>query len=210
MFGTKIIFYEDKNFQGRSYECSSDCSDIHMHITRCNSCRVDNGCYVVYDRTNFTGNQAFLRRGEYQDIQRMGSMMGMTGMTGVTMMDTIRSCRMIPMQHRGQFRMKIYERENFSGQMHEVMDDCENLQDRYLMADCQSCNVMDGHWLMFEQPNFRGRMIYVRPGEHRNFRESSNVMREETLKSSTEDLRFKLLTFWSVDDPLYLQSPGIP
>ena len=78
--------------------------------------------------------------------------------------------------------MKIYERENFTGQMHEVMDDCESLQDRYFMSDCQSCNVMDGHWLMFEQPNYKGRMIYVRPGEHRNFREMSNVMRVSSMR----------------------------
>lgn len=90
----QITFYEEKNFQGRSYECSTDCSDIHMHLNRCNSCRVDNGCFVVYDRPNFLGNQVFLRRGDYPDFQRMGSM---TGMMGIAMMDNIRSCRMIPM-----------------------------------------------------------------------------------------------------------------
>uniref|UniRef100_A0A3Q2CMG3 Beta/gamma crystallin 'Greek key' domain-containing protein n=1 Tax=Cyprinodon variegatus TaxID=28743 RepID=A0A3Q2CMG3_CYPVA len=142
-----IIFYEERNFQGRSHECGSDCADIQVHLNRCNSCRVENGCFVVYDRTNFMGNQVFLRRGEYPDFQYMGNMMGMMGM------------------HRGQFRMRIYERENFGGQMHELMDDCESLQDRFYMSDCQSCNVMDGHWLMFEQTNFRGRMMYVRPGE---------------------------------------------
>ncbi|XP_056157064.1 very large A-kinase anchor protein-like [Lampris incognitus] len=160
----QIIFYEEKNFQGRSYDCSTDCVDLTIHLSRCGSCRVENGCFVVYDRSNFIGNQNFLRRGEYADVQRMGTMMGM----GV--LDTIRSCRMIPM-HRGQFRIRIYERENFGGQVHELMDDCESLLERYRMTDCQSCNVMEGHWLMFEQPNFRGRMMYVRPGEYRSMRD---------------------------------------
>ncbi|XP_039997995.1 gamma-crystallin M3-like [Xiphias gladius] len=164
---SRIIFYEERNFQGRSYECNSDCTDIQMHLSRCNSCKVDSGCFVVYDRPNFMGNQVFLRRGEYSDFQCMGSMMGMMGMA---MMDTIRSCRMVPM-HRGQFRLRIYERENLAGQMHELMDDCESLQDRLYMSDCQSVNVMEGHWLMFEQPNYRGRMIYVKPGEYKNLRE---------------------------------------
>ncbi|XP_038570071.1 gamma-crystallin M3-like [Micropterus salmoides] len=177
----RIIFYEDRNFQGRSYECSSDCADIHVHMNRCNSCRVDNGCFMVYDRANFMGNQVFLRRGEYPDFQRMGSMMGMG------MMDNIRSCRMIPM-HRGQFRMRIYERENFGGQMHELMDDCESLQDRYSMSDCQSCNVIDGHWLMFEQPHYRGRMMYVRQGEYRNLRDmgTNNFMRISSIRRITD------------------------
>ncbi|XP_033471670.2 gamma-crystallin M3-like [Epinephelus lanceolatus] len=155
----KIIFYEDKNFQGRSYETSSDCADMASHLSRCHSCRVESGCFMVYDQPNYMGNQYFMRRGEYSDYQRM---MGFG--------DCIRSCRMIPM-HKGAYRVRLYERENFGGQMYELMDDCDNIQDRYHMSDCQSCNVMDGHWLMYEQPHYRGRMMYLRPGEYRSFRE---------------------------------------
>ncbi len=72
-------------------------------------------------------------------------------------------------QYRGSYRMRIYERENFGGQMHELMDDCDNIMDRYRMSNCMSCHVMDGHWLMYEQPHYRGRMMYMRPGEYRNF-----------------------------------------
>ncbi|XP_055735176.1 gamma-crystallin M3-like [Salvelinus fontinalis] len=155
----RATFYEERNFQGRSYECSSDCPDMSSYMSRCQSCRVQSGCFMGYERPNYMGNQFFMRRGEYSDYQ---SMMGIT--------DGIRSCRMIPM-HRGNFRMRIYERENFGGQMHEMMDDCDSIQERYRMSDCQSCNVMDGHWLMYEQPHFRGRQMYMRPGEYRNFRD---------------------------------------
>ena len=74
-------------------------------------------------------------------------------------------------QHKGSYRVRLYEMENFGGQMYELMDDCDNIQDRYHMSDCQSCNVMDGHWLMYEQPSYRGRMMYLRPGEYRSMRE---------------------------------------
>merc|ERR1711915_961492 len=121
---SRIIFYEDRNFQGRSYECMSDCPDMSSYLSRCHSCRVESGCFMVYDRTNFMGNQYFVRRGEYADYQRMG------------MSDSIRSCRMIPM-HRGQFRIRIYEKENFGGKMQELMEDSESLQERYFMSDCQ-------------------------------------------------------------------------
>ncbi|XP_026074077.1 gamma-crystallin M1 [Carassius auratus] len=158
----KIIFYEDRNFQGRSYDCMSDCSDISSYLSRVGSIRVESGCFMVYERNSFMGNQFFLRRGEYHDMQRMMSM----GM----MFDTIRSCRMIP-SYRGSYRMRIYERDNFGGQMYELMDDCDNIMERFRMSDCQSCHVMDGHWLMFEQPHYRGRMVYFRPGEYRSFRD---------------------------------------
>ncbi|KAJ3591777.1 hypothetical protein NHX12_006909 [Muraenolepis orangiensis] len=155
----KITFYEEKNFQGRSYECMSDFADMSSYLSRCQSCRVESGCFMVYDRTNYMGNQYFMKRGEYSDYM---SMMGMS--------IGIMSSRMIPM-YKGQYRMKIYEKENYGGQSYEMMDDCDNIQDRYRMSDCQSCNVMDGHWLMYEQAQYKGRMMYMRPGEYRNYRD---------------------------------------
>ncbi|XP_061540930.1 gamma-crystallin M3-like [Phyllopteryx taeniolatus] len=169
----RIIFYEDRNFQGRSYETSSDCPELTTYLSRCNSCRVESGLFMVYEKPNFKGHQVLVRRGEYPDSQRL---------MGINMSDCIRSSRMIPL-HRGQFRVRIYEKENFGGQMHELTDDCENV-DRLRMSDCQSCNVMEGHWLMFEQPNFRGRMLYLKPGEHRNLREigASNIIRLSSIR----------------------------
>ncbi|XP_048096088.1 gamma-crystallin M3-like isoform X1 [Alosa alosa] len=168
-FFLQITLYEERNFQGRSYECMSDCSDFSSYLSRCQSCRVESGCFMVYERSSYTGNQFFMRRGEYSDFMRMG------------LGDSIRSCRMIPM-HRGTFRMRIYERENFSGQMMELMDDCESIQERFRMSDCQSCNVMEGHWLMYEQPHFRGRMMYVMPGDHRSFRDMGMTMRISSMR----------------------------
>ncbi|XP_034718021.1 gamma-crystallin M3-like [Etheostoma cragini] len=152
----KIVVSEDRNFQGGSYECMSDCWDMSSHLNRCHSCRVESSCFMVYDQPDHMGNQYFMRRGEYSDYM---SMMGMR--------DCVRSRRMIPV-HRGQFRMRIYERENFGGQMHELMD---NVMDHYRMSNCVSCHVMDGHWLMFDQAQDRGGMMYMRPGGYRSFRE---------------------------------------
>ncbi|KAK5603654.1 hypothetical protein CRENBAI_002972 [Crenichthys baileyi] len=124
----KIIFYEERNFQGRHYECMSDCADMSSYMSRCHSCRVESGCFMVYDRPNYMGNQYFMRRGEYADYM---SMFGWSG--------GIKSCRMIP-SYRGSYRMRIYERENFGGQMYEMMDDCDSIMDRYRMSDCMSCH----------------------------------------------------------------------
>ncbi|XP_062864263.1 gamma-crystallin M2-like [Trichomycterus rosablanca] len=162
----KVIFYEDRNFMGRSYECTGDCSDMHSYMSRCHSCRVESGCWMVYDQANYMGNQYFLKRGDYADYHSMW---------GWGMNSWIRSCHMIPMW-RGSYKIKIYERENFMGQMMEVMDDCDSFMDRYHWSNgCMSCHVMDGHWLMYEFPHYRGRMWYFRPGEYRNFRDYSGM-----------------------------------
>ncbi|KAF3843571.1 hypothetical protein F7725_002420 [Dissostichus mawsoni] len=84
------------------------------------------------------------------------------------MRDCIKSCRMIPMR-------PVQDEDLREGELRwsESRDDggCDNIMDRYRMNECQSCNVMDGHWLMYEQPQFRGKMMYMRPGEYRNFRD---------------------------------------
>ncbi|KAM9766952.1 gamma-crystallin M3-like [Menidia menidia] len=170
----RIIFYEERNFQGRSYETGNDCPELTSYLNKCNSCRVESGLFMVYEKPNFMGHQTLVRRGEYPDSQHL---------MGISTSDCIRSCRMIPM-HRGPFRMRIFERENFGGQMHELTEDCDNMMDRFRMSDCQSCSVMDGHWLMYEQPGYRGRMIYLRPGEYRNLREMGmgNISRFSSIR----------------------------
>ncbi|KAM6945474.1 gamma-crystallin M2-like [Aplochiton taeniatus] len=154
----KITFFEDRNFQGSSYDCNGECSDLHSHFKRCNSIRVDNGCgWMVYERPNYMGYQYFLKGGEYPDYQRW---MGFN--------DCVRSCRMIP-QHQGSYKMRVYERPEFGGQMMELMDDCPNLFERFHFNDVFSCNVMEGYWLMYEQPNYRGRQYLMYPGQYRRF-----------------------------------------
>lgn len=80
----QIVFYEDRNFQGRYYECNSDCPELNTHFSHCNSVRVESGAWVLYERPNYLGYQYILTRGEYPDYQRW---MGYN--------DSIRSCRII-------------------------------------------------------------------------------------------------------------------
>ncbi|XP_015259452.1 PREDICTED: gamma-crystallin B-like [Cyprinodon variegatus] len=153
----KIIFYEDRNFQGCSHECITDCLDLQTFFIRCNSIRVVSGCFMVYERPNFTGNQFYLRRGDYSDNQR-----------AIGIGDCIRSCRSIP-QHHGNYRLRLFERFNMSGQMHELVEDCSNVQEKLSMSSFSSCSVMDGHWLLYDQPNYKGRVYYLRPGDYQRY-----------------------------------------
>ena len=55
------------------------------------------------------------------------------------------------------------------GEMMELMDDCPNLMERFRLSNFNSCDVMDGHWLLYEQPNYRGRHYYLTPGQYKSF-----------------------------------------
>lgn len=80
----QIVFFENKNFQGRNYECSADSPDLRSYFSRCNSIKVESGCWVLYDHPNYTGNQYILSPGEYPDQQQW---MGLN--------DSVKSCRSI-------------------------------------------------------------------------------------------------------------------
>ncbi|XP_069839590.1 gamma-crystallin 2-like isoform X3 [Dendropsophus ebraccatus] len=150
-----IIFYEDRNFQGKSHECSGDNADLQGFFARCNSIRVENGCWVIYERSNYMGHQYYLKRGDYPDYH---SWLGLN--------DSIRSCHAIP-NHRGSYKIRLYEREDFRGQMKEYLNDCSNIFDSFHTNDVLSCNVLDGYWIFFEEPGFKGNQYFLRPGEYR-------------------------------------------
>lgn len=67
--------------------------------------------------------------------------------------------------------MMIYERPEFGGRTMELTDDCSSLSERFHFSDICSCNVMDGNWIFYEHPNYRGRQYLVRSGEYRRFNE---------------------------------------
>ncbi|CAM5095159.1 unnamed protein product, partial [Natator depressus] len=151
-----IILFEDRNFQGRSVECSSDRPDLQSQLSRCNSVRVENGCFMLYERPNFQGQQFFLKRGDYADMQSEG------------FSTSIKSCRMIP-THRGTYRIKIYEKEDHRGKMVELTEDSPQVMDQLRAHEMLSCSVLDGHWILYELPNYRGRQYLLRPGQYRRF-----------------------------------------
>ncbi|XP_028446197.1 gamma-crystallin C-like [Perca flavescens] len=78
----KIAFFEDKNFQGQSHECSTDCPDLRSCFGCCNSIRMESGCWVLYKRPNYTSEHYILSSGEYPDQQHHH-------------LDSIKSCRSI-------------------------------------------------------------------------------------------------------------------
>ncbi|XP_058907451.1 gamma-crystallin D [Kogia breviceps] len=152
----KITFYEDRGFQGRHYECSSDHSNLQPCFSRCNSIRVDSGCWMIYEQPNYLGGQYFLGRGDYPDYQQW---MGLN--------DSVRSCRLIP--HAGSHRIRLYEREDYRGQMIEITEDCSSLQDRFHFNEIYSLNVLEGSWVLYELPSYRGRQYLLRPGDYRRY-----------------------------------------
>ncbi|XP_049905514.1 gamma-crystallin B-like, partial [Epinephelus moara] len=155
----QIVFYEENNFEGRFYECTADCPELNAHISRCNSIRVDNGAWVLFERPNYLGYQYILTKGEYANYQRW---MGYN--------DSIRSCRIVP-HGTGAFRVRVYERPDFNGRMLECSEDLSNLPERWHLHETHSAQVQEGAWVFYELPNYRGRQYLLEKGEYRRYTE---------------------------------------
>lgn len=75
------------------------------------------------------------------------------------------------LQISGVFRIRVYERPDFGGQMLECTEDLSNLPDRWHLREVHSAQVQDGAWVFYELPNYHGRQYLLERGEYRRFTE---------------------------------------
>ncbi|XP_069077525.1 gamma-crystallin M1-1-like isoform X2 [Pleurodeles waltl] len=153
----KITFYELKNFQGKFYECTCDNLDLQSHLNSCNSIRVENGLWMVYERPHYMGNQYFLKEGEYPDYHVW---------TGIS--DSIKSCLLLSLKGLDVYRLRVYEKDDCTGKMTKFMNDCTNVHDHFCYP-IRSCQVLGGLWLFFEKTDYRGKQYLLKPGKYERF-----------------------------------------
>lgn len=69
------------------------------------------------------------------------------------------------------FRICVYERPDFSGQMLESTEDMSDLADHWHRHEVHSAQVLDGAWVFYELPDFHGQQYLLEEGEYRRFTE---------------------------------------
>uniref|UniRef100_A0A8C3KHL3 Crystallin gamma N n=1 Tax=Calidris pygmaea TaxID=425635 RepID=A0A8C3KHL3_9CHAR len=140
-----ITFYEGKCFTGRKLEVCGSCSSFQDRgfLNRVNSICVQSGAWVCFDHPDFRGQQYVLEHGEYPNFYRWNGRS-----------DHLGSCRPIGMH----YRIEIFEGSHFRGPSLELTEDCSFLNPPFLLR-----------WVLYEEPNYRGRMYVVERGEFSNF-----------------------------------------
>ncbi|MGH0173771.1 UNVERIFIED_CONTAM: hypothetical protein FKN15_066388, partial [Acipenser sinensis] len=156
----QIVFYEGKCFTGRKLEVYGDSDNFQDRgfMNRVNSIRVETGAWICFDHPDFRGQQYILEHGEYPEFHRWNAHN-----------DHMGSCRPVRM-HGEHYRIELFEGCNFTGQCMEFCDDCPFLQGRGWNKNCVNALRVygDGAWVMYEEPNYRGRMYIVERGNYRS------------------------------------------
>ncbi|ELV09452.1 TBCC domain-containing protein 1 [Tupaia chinensis] len=67
----------------------------------------------------------------------------------------------------GQYKIQIFEKGDFNGQMYETTEDCPSIMEQFHMREIHSCKVLDGVWVFYELPNYRGRQYLLDKKEYR-------------------------------------------
>ncbi|NRL05381.1 beta/gamma crystallin family protein, partial [Salmonella enterica subsp. enterica serovar Typhi] len=69
------------------------------------------------------------------------------------------------MESMGQFKIIVWEEENFQGKRSEFMMECPNVMDRGFRK-IRSMKVEHGPWVGFEYPEYQGQQFILEKGEY--------------------------------------------
>ncbi|NXP35407.1 CRGN protein, partial [Leiothrix lutea] len=174
----QITFYEGKCFTGRKLDVCGSCNSFQDQgfLNRVNSICVQSGAWVCFDHPDFRGQQYILEHGEYPDFYRWNGRS-----------DHLGSCRPIGMVSgmllglafpAGALLGLVYpgHRSPASKCLKNLCSleiGCPTGQERVSWVGAQGSGEPPfvPRWVLYEEPNYRGRMYVVERGEFSSFNE---------------------------------------
>ncbi|XP_036028487.1 beta-crystallin B3 [Onychomys torridus] len=159
----KVIVYELENFQGKRCELSAECPNLtDSLLEKVGSIQVESGPWLAFERRAFRGEQFVLEKGDYPRWDAWSSS---------RRSDILLSLR--PLHIDGpDHKLHLFENPAFSGRKMEIVDDdvpslwAHGFQDRVA-----SIRVINGTWVGYEFPGYRGRQYVFERGEFRHWNE---------------------------------------
>ncbi|KAM5192431.1 beta-crystallin B2 [Mantella aurantiaca] len=157
---SKIVLFEQENFQGRCHELSGPCTSLkEAGMEKVGSILVHSGPWVGYEQQNCKGEQFVFEKGEYP---RWDSW------TNSRRSDSISSLRPIKVDSQ-EHKIVLYENPNFTGKKIEIIDDdVPSFHAHGYQEKVSSVRVQSGTWVGYQYPGYRGYQYLFEKGDYKD------------------------------------------
>ncbi|XP_015281908.1 PREDICTED: beta-crystallin B3-like [Gekko japonicus] len=158
----KVTLYEMENFQGRKYELTAESPNLAEELEKVGSLRVESGPWLGFERQAFSGEQFVLEKGDYPRWDTWSNSHGS---------DSLLSIRPLPIDS-ADHKIHLFENSGYGGRKMEIVeDDVPSLWSHGFHDRVASVKALDGIWVGYEYPGYRGRQYVFEKGEYRHWNE---------------------------------------
>lgn len=159
----KVQLFTEADFQG-SVLTLEDSEGLLPDGFSVASCKVLAGSWIAFEDQDFTGNMYVLDEGNYPDLRAMGSV---SANGSILSLQTVGFEFSLP-------SITLFERCGLKGKRVVLTDGSVNLQLSGGGGRVQSMSVEGGMWVLYEEINYRGAQILLKPGEVPDWRSFIN------------------------------------
>ncbi|KAJ7421618.1 hypothetical protein BTVI_17480 [Pitangus sulphuratus] len=162
-YENQITIYELENFQGKKCELTEELPNItEKEMEKVGSIQVESGPWLGFERQAYAGEQFVLEKGDYPRWDSWSNSRNS---------DSLMSIR--PLQiDSADHKIHLFENAGYTGRKMEIVDDdvpslwAHGFQDRVA-----SVKALNGTWVGYEYPGYRGRQHVFEKGEYRHWNE---------------------------------------
>ncbi|XP_068767802.1 beta-crystallin B3 isoform X2 [Struthio camelus] len=186
----KLTIYELENFQGKRCELTEELPNIaEKALEKVGSIQVESGPWLGFERQAFAGEQFVLEKGDYPRWDSWSSSRSSDSLMSIRPLQIVSSPppgagsgargrpRRRPLtpaspQDGPDHKIHLFENAGYAGRKMEIVDDdvpslwAHGFQDRVA-----SVKALNGTWVGYEYPGYRGRQYVFEKGEYRHWNE---------------------------------------
>ncbi|MFZ2220551.1 MAG: beta/gamma crystallin-related protein [Rhodoferax sp.] len=166
-----VTFYEDQNFQGRSFNTEKKVNDLGRfgYNDRASSVTVTNERWEVCEDAGFRGQCVVLRPGNYPTLASLGLNNRVSSARAIKNKQRVDDRRYAPAAPPAQ--ITFYEKESFGGRSFTTDTLIENFRNQGFNDRVSSVMVAGpDQWEACEDDRFNGRCVVLRPGHYPSLR----------------------------------------
>ncbi|KAJ3606732.1 hypothetical protein NHX12_026251 [Muraenolepis orangiensis] len=150
----KVQLFSEAGFQGSQVVLEDSVEALQPDFS-VSSCRVLAGSWLAFEGAGFAGRMYVLEVGGYSDLRAMGCL---CADTGILSLQTTGFEFSLP-------SVTLFERSALRGKRVLLTAGTVNLQLAGACSRSQSLVVEGGMWVLYEEINYRGHQILLRPGD---------------------------------------------